>query len=219
MNNKLYLIVTLFAVLFLGACEDVYDHVAADPQTNEQEAEQSINGFSFTIGSDLISPLVLQEEDLEDVLVAINTTATPQLAEGAYVKFSIEASDTEDFANVVELNSASDGNNATILASDLNEAVKTLYGKRPDPRNIYLRGTYYIVDGSTSSMMPTPIIFGPVKVTPVAPVIETEYYLIGDLNGWNINKLDDYKFDHSGKDVYEDPIFTILVNYSLAILK
>lgn len=214
MNNKLYLIVTLFAVLFLGACEDVYDHVAEDPQTNEQEAEQSINGFSFTIGSDLISPLVLQEEDLEDVLVAINTTATPQLAEGAYVKFSIEASDTEDFANVVELNSASDGNNATILASDLNEAVKTLYGKRPDPRNIYLRGTYYIVDGSTSSMMPTPIILGPVKVTPVAPVIETEYYLIGDLNGWNINELDDYKFDHSGKDVYEDPIFTILVNYS-----
>lgn len=211
MNNKLYLIVTLFAVLFLGACEDVYDHVSADPQSNEQEAEQSISGFSFTIGSDLSSPVVLKEENLEDVLVAINTTATPQLAEGAYVKFSIEASDTEDFTKLVDLSSSNSGNNATILASDLNEVVKTLYGKRPEARKIYFRATYYIVDGTTSSMMPQPVILGPITVTPVAPVIETEYYIVGSLNGWNIGDLNDWKFNHSAKDVYEDPFFFILV--------
>ncbi len=215
MNNKLYLIVTLFAVLFLGACEDVYDHVAADPQSNEQEAEQSINGFTFTIGSDLSSPTVLQEENLEDILVAINTTATPQLAEGAYVKFSIEASDTDNFANVVELTSVNDGNNATVLASDLNEVVKTLYGKRPEAREIFFRASYYIVDGTTSSMMPQPVILGPITVTPVAPVIESEYYIVGSLNGWAIDNLNDWKFNHSGKDVYEDPFFSILVENPL----
>lgn len=60
--------------------------------------------------------------------------------------------------------------------------------------------------------MPDPIVLGPISVTPVAPIIETEYYLVGDINGWNIEDLEDYKFNHSGKDVYEDPIFTILVN-------
>ena len=112
---------------------------------------------------------------------------------------------------MVAINSAADGNNATILAADLNEAVKTLYGKRPDARQIYLRATYYIVEGTTSSLMPTPAILGPVTVTPVGPVIETEYYIVGSLNGWNIDDLDNWKFYHSGKDVYDDPVFSILV--------
>ncbi len=216
MNNKIYLIATLIAVLLFSRCEDVYDHVAADPQSYEQEEEQTINGFTFTLGTGLASPIVLNNEHLdnETILAAINTTATPTLSEDAYVDFKIEVSDTEDFENFIELNSYREGNNASILATDLNEAVKELYGRRPEARNIYLRGTYQIVDGSTSSMMPNPVILGPVAVTPVAPVIESEYYLIGDLNGWSFDNLEDYKFKHSGLDVYEDPYFTILVNYT-----
>jgi hypothetical protein len=60
-------------------------------------------------------------------------------------------------------------------------------------------------------LMPTPAILGPVTVTPVGPVIETEYYIVGSLNGWNIGDLDNWKFYHSGKDVYDDPVFSILV--------
>jgi hypothetical protein len=67
------------------------------------------------------------------------------------------------------------------------------------------------VEGTTSSLMPTPAILGPVTVTPVGPVIETEYYIVGSLNGWNIGDLDNWKFYHSGKDVYDDPVFSILV--------
>ena len=134
------------------------------------------------------------------------------MAEGATVKFIIEASNTDDFAKTVELASTSSENIATVTTTDLNEAVKSLYGKAPNARDIYLRAAYYIVDGKSSSLMPDPIVLGPISVTPVAPIIETEYYLVGDINGWNIEDLEDYKFNHSGKDVYEDPIFTILVN-------
>ena len=213
MNKKIYLVATLIAVLFFSACEDVYEHIAADPQSYEQEDQQSINGFTFALASDLTSPLVLTNEqiDNETVLAAINTTATPELAEGATVKLVVEASDTEDFANSIDLNSTADGNNATILASDLNEAVKELYGKRPEPREVYLRATYYIVDGTTASMMPTPVVLGPASVTPVGPTIETEYYMVGSANGWNIEDLNDWKFNHSGNDVYDDPFFSILV--------
>lgn len=214
MKNKIYLFATLLALLFFAACEDVYEHVAAPPQSYEQEDEQTTSGFTFSLGSDLSSALIFTEEDIEGVLSleAIKTTGTPAMAEDATVKFIVEVSGTEDFSNVVELPSTSDQNIAVVTTVDLNEAVKSLYGKAPEARNIYLRATYYIVEGTTSSQMPNPVVLGPVSVTPVGPVIETEYYLIGDINGWNINDLDEYKFSHSGKDVYEDPIFTILVN-------
>ena len=215
MKNKIYLLASLLAVLFFAACDDVYDHVAEPPQSYEQEDEQTVSGFSFTLGTDLSSAIVFTEDDLasETPITVIETTATPEMAEGATLKFVVEASDTEEFTRTVELPSKSDENNAVIAtAHDLNEVVKSLYGRAPNARDIYLRATFYIVDGTTSSLMPEPVVLGPGSITPVAPVIETEYYLIGDINGWNIENLDDYKFDHSGKDVYEDPIFTILVN-------
>ena len=215
MKNKIYLLASLLAVLFFASCDDVYDHVAEPPQSYEQENEQTVNGFSFTLGSDISNAVIFTEDDLmsETPIRVIETTATPEMAEGATLKFLVEASDTEEFTKTVELPSKSDEDNAVITtAYDLNEIVKSLYGKAPNARDIFLRATFYIVDGTTSSLMPNPVVLGPASVTPVAPIIETEYYLIGDINGWNIENLDDYKFDHSGKDVYEDPIFTILVN-------
>ena len=58
-------------------------------------------------------------------------------------------------------------------------------------------------------MIPTPLVLGTIKVTPVSPFIDSAYYLIGDMNKWNGAAL--IQFKQSGKDVYEDPIFTIVV--------
>lgn len=215
MNKKIYLFTILLLALLVTRCDDVYDHVAAPPQANEQEAEQSIDGFTFALGAPFASPIVLTNENLDEGTLydAIRATATPALAEGAIITFKLEASDTEEFLNVVELPSSSEDNTATITAADLDAAIKDLYGKAPDARDIYLRATYYIVDGTTSSMMPTPTVLGPITVTPVGPVIEEAYYLIGDYNGWALGALDEsHQFSHSGADVYEDPIFSILVD-------
>lgn len=214
MNKIKYLFATLLAITLLNACEDVYDHVAAPPQAYEQETEQSVSGFTFALGADVSAPIVFDEEALADEtpLEAIKTTATPQLAEGATVTFIVEASDTQDFTTVVELTSMSDQNKAYVTAATLNEAAKSLYGKAPEARDLYLRAASFINEASSTVRVPGDVVLGPVTVTPVGPVIETEYYLIGDINGWNIENLDAFKFNHSGKDVYEDPIFTILVN-------
>jgi len=214
MNKKIILFATLLAFILMNACEDVYDHVAAPPQANEQETEQSVSGFNFALGAAVSTPIILTDEMLADEtpLEAIKTTATPQLAEGATMTFILEASDTEDFTQVVEITSVSDQNSAFVTAATLNEAAKSLYGKAPEARSLYLRVASFINEGSTAVRVPGEVVLGPVTVTPVGPVIETEYYLIGDINGWNIENLDAYQFNHSGKDVYEDPIFTILVN-------
>lgn len=219
MKKTIKYILSLLVVtaLFTGCEDDYAGQLVAEPKVNEQEALQSAEGFAFELGSGLSSAVVLSEEDLESakVIEAVKTKAPPQLPEGAHLVFKVEVSNTKDFTNVLALPSTSANNAALISAPDLNEAVKTLYGKAPFARELYLRITSILVDGDVKAQLPTPTILGPVSVTPVGMVIETEYYLIGDLNGWNIAGLDDYKFSHSGKDVYEDPIFTILVKTML----
>lgn len=205
----------LLASAFLTACDDPYaDQFVADPTVNEQEVLFSTDGFTLDLGSELKSALELKKEDLEQnrSFEVVKTTAVPQLAENATLKFKVEVSDSEDFDKVLIIPSVSENNSAKIGASDLNETVKTLYGKAPFEREVYFRITTIVVDGDISAQLPKTKVLGPAKITPVAMVIETEYYLIGDINGWSFDKLDEYKFNHSGKDVYEDPHFSILVN-------
>lgn len=208
----------LFALIVLTACftactDDDYNEGVAPPQSHPQESEQIIDGFTIALDESFKSGLVLTEDDLTNEVVynVVKATSTPELADGATVTFRIEVSNTREFTQYVELASTSDDNTASVKASDLNDAVKELYGTAPYARDIFVRAYFYITDGSSSILMPTPAVLGPVAITPVAPVIESAYYVIGDLNGWDFASLDSYKFTHSGKDVYEDPIFTITV--------
>ncbi|NLI71444.1 MAG: DUF5115 domain-containing protein [Bacteroidales bacterium] len=215
--KKTYLYLTLFLVGLFVSCADDVGLDVTPPQSYPQETAQTVDGFAFTLSDAVKSPIVLSEEDLTTAKTfeAILATATPTLAEGASVTYQLEVSDTEEFTNFIPLSSASQENIASVNATDLNEAAKALYGKAPNARELYVRVTYYITEGTSSVMMPNPVILGPVTVTPVAPIIETEYYIVGNLNDWDIKNLDAFKFNHSGKDVYDDPIFTILVKTML----
>lgn len=215
-------IICLFTLLLASAafvaCDDPYaNQFVAEPTINEQGPVQSADGFTISLGSAFGSAVVLTNEDLESskILEAVKATATPQLPEGAYLKYKIEASDTKEFTKVVQLSSVSANNAASVSATDLNETVKTLFGKAPNARQLFLRVTSVLVDGNVNAQLSSPTVLGPVTVTPVGMVIETEYYIIGNLHGWNIEGLDNFKFSHSGKDVYEDPHFSILVKTML----
>ncbi len=59
MKTKIYLLTALLALIGFGACDDVYDHVAAPPQANEQEDAQSVDGFTIALGSGFSSPIIL----------------------------------------------------------------------------------------------------------------------------------------------------------------
>lgn len=210
----IYLFILLMTSIAFVACDDPYaNQFVAEPVVNEQGPIQSADGFTFVKGSGISSAVVLTDADLtsEKAFEVVKATATPQLTEGAFLKYKVEVSSTNEFINVIELPAVHANNAATVKATDLNEAVKTFYGKAPFARNIYVRATPILVDGGTNAQLSARPVFGPVSVTPVGMVIETEYYLIGDVNGWKIDNLNAYKFSHSGKDVYEDPIFTILV--------
>ncbi len=212
--KNIYFFLAILLVAGFSACTEDIGLDVAPPQSYPQEATQMIDGFTIAMGSDFNAALVLTEEEKE--LQVVKATATPKLAEGATVVFRTEISGTQDFTNVVELPVKSADNAATVLSTDLSEAVKTLFNtKAPVAHAIYLRNYFYIQDGTSTSMMPTPAVFGPCTVTPYSNVqIESAYYLIGDVNGWSFANLDAYKFSHSDLDVYDDPVFSITVQMS-----
>ena len=93
--------------------------------------------------------------------------------------------------------------------SSLSETVVKYYGPRPTPRtfncHVYADavkdGQGVLIDAGNVS----------ITLTPVAPQISNNYYLVGGPNDWKesaVNKT--LKFNHSGKDVYEDPVFTVV---------
>ena len=212
--KKIYFFLAILLVAGFSACSDDIGLNVAPPQSYPQENPQVVDGFTVAAGSDFNAALVLTEED--KTLQVVKVTATPVLAEGATVVFKTEMSDTQDFVNVVELPTTSADNASTVLSSDLSDAVKKLFNtKAPVEHSIYFRNYLYVLDGTSASMVPTPVVTGPFKVTPYSNVvIEPAYYLIGEVNNWNLDDLDAYKFSHSDQDVYDDPVFSITVQMS-----
>ena len=102
-----------------------------------------------------------------------------------------------------------DGNMAK---ADLVSYITDKFGKRPKERDIDATLDAWLSNGSTAVKMATSETFQ-VKAVPEAPFIDDGYYLVGDMftteevNGWT--KEVAKAFNHSDKDVYEDPIFTV----------
>ncbi|MDR2476078.1 MAG: DUF5115 domain-containing protein [Bacteroidales bacterium] len=206
--KKIYLYSIL---LFAGfsACTEDFTPEVVPPTSYPQEAPQVIEGFAFDFGNDFKSAITITENDKN--LELIKATATPAMVEGATVVFKVEISDTENFAKSVELPAENANNTATIQSSELNEAVKELFGKAPLTRTVYLRSYVYIQDGTQKTLLPGDCLSGPVDITVYSNVVIEQAYYLFDVTNYNVDDLDSYKFEHSDKDVYEDPIFTLTI--------
>ena len=97
-------------------------------------------------------------------------------------------------------------------SAELTSYIVDKYGKRPTERDIDATLDAWVSNGATAVKMATSEKFQ-IKAIPEAPVIEEGYYLVGDMfttddvNGWT--KEVAKAFNHSDKDVYEDPVFTV----------
>lgn len=102
--------------------------------------------------------------------------------------------------------------NGNMAKADLVNYITGKFGKRPTERDLDATLDAWLSNGSTAAKMVTSAKFQ-VKAIPEAPVIEEGYYLVGDMfatedqNGWT--KEAAKAFNHSDKDVYEDPVFTV----------
>ena len=168
-----------------------------NPQTNPQK-----EAVAFGDGS--VTPVdVINLADVKTEKVKVASIVAPTSSNAAYtpnykINFDGQSFDID-----------ADGNMAT---ADLTSYIVNQYGKRPTERDIDATLDAWVSNGATAVKMATSEKFQ-IKAIPEAPVIEEGYYLVGDMfttddvNGWT--KEVAKAFNHSDKDVYEDPVFTV----------
>lgn len=194
MIKKILLGMTLLMSM-VSCTEDFTDW--AHPQTNPQE-----EAVAFGDGS--VTPVdVINLADVNTEKVKVASIKAPTSSNAAYTPTYKINFDGQSFDIDAE------GNMTT---ADLANYIVEKWGKRPTERDIDATLDAWVSNGSTAVKMATSATFQ-VKAVPVAPVIEEGYYLVGDMfttettNGWTKDAAK--AFNHSDKDVYEDPVFTV----------
>lgn len=186
-NTFIYLISIL--LVGLAACTEDFNKDVAPPQSNEQEMAKSAD-VQVVLGSDLSAPLMLGDlvgDNIIDVLPinVVTVSGTPAIAAGATLSFALQISKTESGSEFIDLPFQSLANGANVTVADLDVAVKTLYGKAPNPNlnTIYIRTNIYVHDG-TQTLFSTKVV-GPATIGVIPVEASATFYVPGNHQGWN----------------------------------
>ncbi len=209
------------AALAIGftACDDIEDSNST-PQSNPQLDMVSADNVSLTQGPAAASTIDLTALNAADASIDIaKVTEASDWPEGfvadvPYMQFS----KTEDFKTFATIEATMGAEGSVLVEPDAwEEAYKELVGKSPLAAPVYVRFPIVAVNGNQKIRMGgEDYYYGNFGVT-VKPfdvfngqIIEDSYYLITNVDNWDITKAQ--KFTHSDKDVYDDPVFTLVAD-------
>lgn len=184
-----------FALLAsVTACTEDYTDWG-EPQKNAQEEL-----LSFGDGSVAAVGLIDFAEIAEgQELVQVCSITAPSASDAEYAPEYLLTIGGTDF----EINAA-----GQVSVAALQDYVNNTFGRRPTEREMDATVSMWLNNGSTAVKQAEATF----KITakPEAPQISEMYYLIGGVEGtsWNVDDMS-LPFSHSGKDVYDDPVFTI----------
>lgn len=135
---------------------------------------------------------------------------------GYKLYFKMWLADNENFANAQEVPCALNNGVITSTAADLQAVYENMFGRKSDVKEVWVRYAGYVdgenvsnirLNGSDYYYAPQAFIMAPI---PPDFVVEPAYYLLGTINDWSVaNAL---QMNHSDKDVYDDPVFTYVVD-------
>ena len=195
MKIKSFIIAGL-ALCAMTSCDESFDDWAQQ-SGNEQPAIATIGEGTVTAAADIDFATVA--EGTETLKVCSLTAPTTSVAESEIFYKLVLGDKTYD------LNA--DG---TMNYGEFKDYVEATYGLRPVFNEVPAKVYAFIGSADTKvKFMSDPFI---IKAKPEAPVIYDKLYLIGGFEGtsWDPTSTT-LPFNHSGKDVYEDPVFTIMV--------
>lgn len=205
--KKISIFSTLLAgVMAFSACTDY--NVEAVPPVSYDPVDAATVAINLE-ANELAAPIDLATANDTINAYTIDLSATPELGEGTAINYTLSVAAAEDMNAAIELPVVVAGNELKVATADLNTRIQSLFGKRPQPDTFYAR-IKAVVNTTEGRVIELYSNVVSATATPIAAVIESAYYLIGDINGWSLSA--DYQFNHSGKDVYEDPIFTIIAS-------
>ena len=187
-----------FLGMAMASCGDDYNDWA-NPQTNPQEDAITIPGFTATAAQAIDFASVTTDSVNT---FSLSSAALPEGFTLANARLELTPQGVEN-ATKTTVNTDLNGKGAV---ADLAPVVESAYGKRPTARTfdaqVYVNavkdGQAVLIDAGKINLV----------MTPKAPFIDTNYYLVGQMTDWSLDTK--FKFTHSDADVYEDPVFTIM---------
>ena len=214
----------IMALLSMGlvSCNQDFETIFS-PQTNEQES--LLQTSDVTVANNTPAAIILADYfDLEAGTTKPVPIGTASVKEGAMptntiLKAEVEFSKDADFANsiILNANSLENTNEISVNPNDLQDAYFNNITRNPATTDLYIRVVLFTATGGTSEACvgkPGENYYceSTVKFTPLNKVqISDAYYIIGGPNDWAASAAEKpIKFNHSGADVYEDPIFSVV---------
>jgi hypothetical protein len=182
------------AALLMASCTEDYKDWAT-PFSNGPE--EPINMAFSVAPADAVDFATVTTETVQ---LFVPTVTAPEGATTSYL--AAIAGEDNDNGELLEV----DGN-GFVKTADLEDAVNTIFGRRPVAHNAVVGVEAYIsLNGSAFKYTAGTTL----SVTPNAPVIEEAYYITGNVNGWDNNNTD-LELSNGGADPYENPVFTCLI--------
>jgi len=180
----------------MASCTDDYTDWA-DPTTNAEEAAKTV---VMTVGQAADIDLATAAETVQ---LFVPTIEISDEAENVYTVDLYQKPYVPHESMHATLSADANG---YVSAAELQQAVVSVFGARPEKRDVGLEITCLTKVGSQVFKNEATSL---VNVTPKAPFIDTAYYLTGDFAGWN--KEGALAFTHLGSgDVYDAPEFQIV---------
>ena len=195
MTKKILFGIALVALL--GACTDDYKDWVSPRTVDQPETVSFGNGSVSSVG-------VIDFNSISSETVKVCSINPPTASSTDYEPiFTISLDGGESLPILA------DGE----LNSDLlSNHVTDLYGRRPVERVVDATVSMWLSNGTTTVKTATSDVFH-ITVIPKAPQISQNYYIVGGASGdWaGTAQTKELKFTHSDLDVYDDPVFTIIM--------
>lgn len=191
--------INIYAMLILAAvvtgCTEDFNKDVAGPQTWGQDP--AVAGMTFSATA--VPAIDLNTIETDSVL--FSTFTEPTMNEGVTLsKYDVLLDGKKTVPMSID---------GKVKVTELQEAVESLYGKRPEKRTMEGVVTAYVAKDGQVFCIPSEKL--EMAVIPKAPFIDSAYYLRGNMNDWTNDAAALIKLSHSGKDVYEDPIFSVVL--------
>ena len=192
----------LFIAAAFTACTEDFKNWAS-PQSNGPEEAITIPGFTASgVGAQNLANL-----GEEVPTFSLSTATLPEGFELGNARIELTPAGVEDATTTIVKTSL------TGMASKetLQDLIVGIYGKRPTNR--FFNG--HVLVNAIKDGQAVYIDAGNIEVNlvPEAPYIAQNYYIVGGTKDWAGSAASkEQKFSHSDADVYDDPVFSIVID-------
>lgn len=195
------------------ACEDID---VTQPEQHPEEAPMTTDDLSVVYAGAVESAVNLKATyEAGNYVPLMDITAVKNLPAGSELAFVMEVDKNSDFAAPANVRAEVEGTQVNVNPIDWNTAFTQLYGRDPQPQDVWIRVAAFVENGTSSVRLGgLDYYYGEARRLAVTPmgvdfIIESSYYFVGGAT--TVSPRDGIEFTHADTNIYDDPKFTVSV--------